>query len=144
MKNTLILFGILAFAFACGNKDKTTNKTDVITKKGILVDDFEKFKNNAPTEITSVSIDQNTLTLGVSYSGGCQDHEFSLIGSRLIGKSLPPQRGIMLFHNGNDDSCREMIEEELKFDIKDFEYKEQEEIILILEGWKERISFTSF
>lgn len=130
--------------FACGNKDKTTKKEDVVTKKGLLVEDFAAYENNASTEITSVTIDQNIMILGISYSGGCEEHEFSLIGSRLITKSLPPQRGIMLFHNNNGDSCRELKEEEIKFDIKEFQYKDQEEIILILDGWKDNVNYTSY
>ena len=143
MKNTILIIGILLINFACGDKDKAMKHPDTVTKKGVLVESFEEYRENAATEITAVTLDKNILTIAVSYSGGCESHEFSLIGSKLITKSLPPQRGIMLFHNSNGDSCRELIEEELKFDIKDFEYKEQEEIILVLDGWKDKISFTS-
>lgn len=144
MKNTILIISILALSFACGNKDKTTKKEDVITKKGILVEDFSAYSDNAATKITSVALDQNIMSIGVAYSGGCEEHEFSLIGSRLISKSLPPQRGIMLFHNSNGDNCRELKEETIQFDIKDFQYKEQEEIVLVLDGWKDKISFTSY
>lgn len=144
MKKITLIISIIAFTLACGNKDKSEKKDDAVTKTAILVDDFEEFRNNAKTDITSVSIDENVMTLGVSYSGGCEEHEFSLIGSRLISKSLPPQRGIMLYHNNNGDNCRELKTEELKFDIKALEYKHQEEIVLILDGWKDKISFTSF
>lgn len=144
MKKITLIISVIAFIVACGNKDKSVKKDEVVTKTAILVDDFEEFRNNANTDITSVSIDENIMTLGVSYSGGCEEHEFSLIGSRLISKSLPPQRGIMLYHNNNGDNCRELKTEELKFDIKALEYKHQEEIMLILEGWKDKISFTSY
>ena len=83
MKKTILYIIIIALSFACGNKDKTIKTEEVVTKKGILVEDFAAFKNNANTDITSVNLSENVLSLGVSYSGGCQEHEFSLIANFL-------------------------------------------------------------
>ena len=80
------------------------------------------------------------MTLGISYSGGCEKHSFELLGSRLIQKSLPPKRGIILYHNSNGDSCRELVTEELIFDIRNLSY-DKSEIILILEGYADPISY---
>jgi hypothetical protein len=139
--NFILTLAIAVITFSCGNRDKETNNDDVVTKKGILVTDFEPYRDNTRTEIKKVSLEGNTLRLSISYSGGCADHEFSLIGSKMISKSSPPQRGVTLFHNSNSDSCRELIEEEIAFDISDFAYL-KEEIILKLEGWSESISYT--
>ena len=127
--------------FACGNSKKTNNAT-VATKKALLVDGADAYKDNATTTINSATIDQNNLTLEVSYSGGCEEHEFSLMGSKMIQKSLPPKRGIFLYHQNNGDSCRELKEETLVFDISEFAY-ESGEIILILDGYKEELSYSS-
>ena len=144
MKNGLLMLTIVALLASCGNRDKSKNKSgETVTKTAILVDDYDNYRDNASTSIESIALDGNILTISISYSGGCKDHEFSLVGSRMISKSLPPQRGIMLYHNNNGDSCRELKEEQLVFDIKAFEYKPKEEIILTLEGWEEKISFTS-
>ena len=139
--NLLIALPLVIFTLSCGNKDKDGKKDDVVTSKGILVSNFTEYKDNATTTINAVTLNGNVLNLNVSYSGGCEDHEFTLIGSKLISKSLPPQRGMSLYHKSNNDSCREFITDDLSFDITDFAYLDKE-IILRLEGWKEGISFT--
>lgn len=143
MKNTKYIFilSLCLTLFACGNSKKTNNAT-VATKKALLVDGGDTYKDNATTTINSATIDQNNLTLEVSYSGGCEEHEFSLMGSKMIQKSLPPKRGIFLYHQNNGDSCRELKEETLVFDISEFAY-ESGEIILILDGYKEELSYSS-
>ncbi|MFT4600542.1 MAG: hypothetical protein ACI857_000716 [Arenicella sp.] len=139
--NILLITAIAIIASSCGNRDKEGTNVDVVTKQGILVTDFEPYRDNARTEIKKVALEGNVLNLSISYSGGCAEHEFSLIGSKMISKSLPPQRGITLFHNSNGDSCRELVDEELAFNISDFAYLDTE-IILKLEGWAEGISYT--
>ena len=69
------------------------------------------------------------------------DHEFELVGNKMITKSLPPKRGIFLYHNGNGDHCREHVTEELQFDITVFAYLDQE-IVIRLQGWEPYISYT--
>ena len=125
---------------ACGNK-KDSNKTEVVTKKAMLIDGVNDYKDNASTTINNAYISENNMVLDIVYSGGCEDHEFSLLGSKMIAKSLPAKRGIFLYHQNNGDSCRELIEETLTFDISDFAYT-GEEIILLLEGYKEPLTYS--
>lgn len=132
---------ILAFsAFACGNNKENT-KTKPITKKAMLIEGSNNYKDNASTTINSAEIIGNNMTLEVSYSGGCEEHDFSLMGSKLVAKSLPAKRGIFLYHKNNGDSCRELKTETLVFDITDFAYPNSE-IILILDGYKGQLSYT--
>jgi hypothetical protein len=143
MKTAYLLLSLplILLTLSCGNKDKDGKKDDVLTSEGILVTDFAPYKDNANTAINTVSLEGNVLSMNVSYSGGCEEHEFTLLGSKMISKSLPPQRGITLYHQNNNDSCRELITEDLAFDISDFAYGEKE-IVLILKDWKESISYT--
>lgn len=142
-----IILSTALFFLACGNsKDVATTDSDDNTptpeaEKAILVTDISPFKSNASTTIEKVSLEGNILTLKVSYSGGCKDHEFQLVGNKMISKSLPPKRGIFLYHNGNEDSCRESITKELRFDISAFAYLDQE-IHLSLQGWEPIIAYT--
>jgi len=108
--------------------------------ESIVVDDFSAYKDGASTTITSVTIEENTMIIKVSYSGGCEKHEFTLAGSKLIQKSLPPKRGIMLYHKNNGDSCRSIVEEELHFNITNLAY-DSKETMLLLEGWKTPVSY---
>ena len=58
-------------------------------------------------------------------------------------KSLPPKRTVALIHNSNGDSCRELISETIKFDIRALAVTETSgsEITLLLEGYKEPIQY---
>lgn len=136
---SILLFSLVIIS--CKNT-KETGTTDTPVKKGLLVDDFRNYENSANYSIENIALNQNILTINLNYSGGCEAHEFTLIGLKAIGKTLPPKRSIMLFHQGNNDSCRELISEELQFDINDFGYRKGEEIILELANWPTPINYT--
>jgi hypothetical protein len=142
MKKLFYIFSILLLALSCANsKNKSMKKNAQVITKAIVVDDMGEFRDNTPTDILGVSVTDSILTLKIAYNGGCKEHDFNLYGSRNIQKSLPPIRGIMLFHNNNGDDCREKIEEEIKFNIVDFKYPNGD-IMLAINGFDSRIRFT--
>ncbi len=144
---TFILFCL--FALSCGNSKKASENnaeneeksTEQTVKKCILTQNWNEYKDSDPYNILSAKVSGNIMTLDVSYSGGCEKHNFDLIGSAFIMKSLPPKRGIKLYHKSNNDSCRELVRETISFDITDFAYVNGE-IILNLEHYTESISYT--
>lgn len=142
MKILLNISLLVLIAASCGNKN-ISQTSEIPTKKGILTDDMTAYGDNATTEIVAASITDNSLSIEVNYSGGCEEHEFILLGSQLIAKSLPPKRGITLHHNSNGDNCRELKKEVLIFDISEFAYTSGEEIVLLLEGYKTPLSYIS-
>lgn len=147
--NTMKLLAIacsLTLFFSCGTKKLVGNgegqklKTSTVENVGTL--------GQFPEESTPITIDEaeivgNQLVLKVTYGGGCQEHEFKLIGSEMISKSLPPIRAIKLIHNGNNDMCKALIMQTLKFDISAFAYKQEKgsEITLRLDGYKEPLQY---
>ena len=144
MKLIPLFFGTLVLIGISGCKSQrdaveTTVETEILPES-IIADDFSAYKDGSSTDIISVTIEKNVMIVKVSYSGGCEKHEFKLIGSKLIQKSLPPKRGIMLYHNNNGDSCRSIVEEELRFNITNLGY-EGKEIVLILEEWATPITY---
>jgi hypothetical protein len=96
-----------------------------------------------PINIEKVVIKGNKILIDVSYSGGCKDHEFQLIGSEMVAKSMPPQRAIILVHKANEDMCRAMIMKTLEFDISNLAYKQvkKDEIILNFNNEKYKYVF---
>lgn len=130
----------------CGNK-KLVNDGEGQKLKTTKIEDVGKL-GEFPQESTPITIEKaeivgNELLLEVSYGGGCQEHEFKLIGSEMISKSLPPIRTIKLIHNGNNDLCKALIMQTLKYDISAFAYKQEKgsEIILRLDGVKEPLRY---
>jgi hypothetical protein len=138
--------GILLLTSCKVAKEKRSEEKGAETKdtgypKAELVANFDAYKNSASCSIVSVNIEGNTMILDVEYSGGCEEHSFKLLGSEMIQKSLPPKRGIMLWHDNKGDSCRSIVNEQLKFDISNLAYAGGE-IILNLDGWATPISYT--
>jgi len=71
-------------------------------------------------KINSVVIDDNTLKLliNVSYGGGCKKHVFDLIWPDAIIAIYPPQFGLILNHNANEDMCEAYLTQTLEIDLK--------------------------
>ncbi|SFT50855.1 hypothetical protein SAMN05216474_0964 [Lishizhenia tianjinensis] len=137
----VLLFLVMSIALlACGNAKKSASEK-MSTPKAIL----GEIDQNAPTaQINSVRIEGNLMFLEVSYSGGCEEQAFTLIGSNMIMKSLPPKRGIRLQRDPKGDACRELVSKSLVFDISNLAYKQEagSEIVLLLDGYKEEVKYT--
>jgi len=70
--------------------------------------------------ITNTYIQGDTLEITLQYSGGCEEHKFSLIGTGEfldLMQAEPVQTSIFLSHNANNDSCEAFITEVLFFNL---------------------------
>ena len=67
--------------------------------------------------VNSATIADDTLTVSVSYSGGCGTHEFTLIASESFLESFPVQLHVSLAHNANGDACEAYPTEKYQFDL---------------------------
>jgi len=72
-----------------------------------------------PFTLEEIEITGDTITLDVTYSGGCNEHDFSLFMSPAVfSESYPVQANLYLRHNGYDDACDALISEEASFDLR--------------------------
>ncbi len=67
--------------------------------------------------LNSATITDDTLNISVSYSGGCEDHQFTLVVSDAFLESFPVQLHVSLAHNANDDACEAYPTESYRFDL---------------------------
>ncbi len=88
-------------------------------------------------DLNSVVVAGNEITLNLSYSGGCEEHEFELFMSpAAFMESNPVQANLFLRHNGKDDACDAYITTEVSFDLSPLAelyqqfYGRKDEIIL--------------
>lgn len=151
MKNIIVILPILLL-LSCGVNKKVT-KTTQFEDPSIAVQEKyvqkaiigEAPKNNPTTEIKSAYIEEDTLYLKVSYSGGCKEHVFDLVGDAVVMRSFPPKRSIVLVRNSHGDKCRELITREIMFELSEFQYVSSEEneaeIILQLENWTDPLHY---
>lgn len=115
------------------NNDKTTEEISaIIVQKG-----FVKPETIALSEIIKTSIEGNILTIVVSYSGGCNEHDFKLYFDGNYMKSLPPKVNFILTHDNKGDACRSIVEKTLKFDISKAQYVGSNEMYISVEGFQE-------
>ena len=68
-------------------------------------------------ELSSAEITDDTLRISVSYGGGCEEHEFTLIASNTFMESDPVQLNISIVHNANLDPCERWVSEAYYFDL---------------------------
>lgn len=138
---------ILIFTTAFLSLSSCSNSEDVMVDndgkpliKATLEDDFARFKDYPTYEIKNVAIKGNVMTISFSYSGGCKEPDFRLIGSKMIQKSYPPKRAIKLYNAGEEDNCRELLDATISFDIRELA-GEEEEIVLLLDGYDQGLNY---
>jgi hypothetical protein len=120
MKNLLFVFLATLLLFFCSTN--TTGPADDVLLGGeyivIMVDDFALIDlKGDPLQINSITINEDTLTISVSYSGGCEQHNFDLFAAKAIMKSLPVQAQLILAHDANGDNCEAWITQTLDFNL---------------------------
>lgn len=143
MKKVIFILSLGLIIFACTNSKRAMKKKANTIHPVILSSDFTTYaRESSETQINNAVIVDSVLTLSVSYNGGCQKHTFELIGSNMVQKSMPPIRGIMLVHHANNDDCRELVEEDIKFNISAFKYPGSD-IVLKLQGYKPTLLYKS-
>lgn len=67
--------------------------------------------------LNSATITDDTLTVSVSYSGGCEAHQFTLVASDTFLESFPVQLHVYIAHNANGDTCEAYPTEKYQFDL---------------------------
>ena len=70
-----------------------------------------------PFVLNAAAIAGDTLTVNVSYGGGCREHQFTLLASNVFMESYPVQLGLSLAHEANGDLCRVWLTEDQTFDL---------------------------
>ena len=127
MKVPFLLLGMVFLAFAaCKNtvapqndtndreKPEVTGTSDAPASKCIAPKTGE-IPESDPFLSAETRIAGNCLEATITYSGGCQEHEFALYWNEMWAESMPPQTQIFLYHNSNGDKCRALKNETVSF-----------------------------
>ena len=116
-KNLVYSFALLAIVLVSCKAPKNSMNQNTIETSIPLAEIGDLNMESAAINIQSAEIKGTSIQLVVSYSGGCAEHSFRLIGSPVLTKSLPPQRAVKLIHTNNGDQCKKMITDTLMFDV---------------------------
>ncbi|MFN0031098.1 MAG: hypothetical protein ACKVOR_02955 [Flavobacteriales bacterium] len=151
MKNKLILAVTLALvmmAGTCKQKDTVqteTNKSGKPEEKAgadakhkllqiNINSEYIKPESTDPFSLMSQRISGDTLWLEVQYSGGCEDHIFTLNTHMHWLKTMPPQLNLYVEHDNKDDACRSLVNTQIAFDLRTIRSDGTNTIKLIIDG----------
>lgn len=115
--------------------------TDIVHTGEVFIGDAGDRFGTDDFELNSAAITDDTLTVSVSYSGGCEAHQFTLVASESFLESFPVQLHVYIAHNANGDTCEAYPTEDYHFDLTPIKTRYQEAyrqeagtIILILKN----------
>jgi hypothetical protein len=120
----------------------------VISIQDIILDDvYYQNASRDPFVFNSVKLRMNILLLNVSYGGGCEEHEFALIGTSFM-ESNPVQVNVLLSHEDHDDPCDMWITQSMVFNLLPLKKAWQQQynevsgkIVINLQGWEDSIIY---
>ncbi len=67
--------------------------------------------------LNTATIDGDILKVNLSYSGGCETHQFTLVASDSFLESFPVQLPVYIAHNANGDPCEAYPTEDYNFEL---------------------------
>lgn len=146
--NSLLLFFIIVATLSCHNQKKgVADESNAPANKGedvTLIDSLmitRQLEESNEITIEGAIIQSDSLLLSVAYSGGCELHEFKLLSSGVMAKSLPPQLQLTLIHNNNGDLCRNLIRKTLRFSLLPINNIYNNKIILRIDHLKQPLIY---
>jgi hypothetical protein len=108
------------------------NNKPIKTSDIILMTNKNSFSNFKTDEffLEDGFIEDDILKIKVSYSGGCKNHQFSLVTKKdFQNMKNIHEINLQLFHNSNKDNCKKIVTEELFFNLLPLKTKLQKENI---------------
>ena len=107
----------------------------------VVVSEVPHVLGQDPFVLNDAAIAGDTLSLDLSYAGGCARHEFTLVASELFRESDPVQLPLTLAHDANGDSCEAWLTQDYEFDLSVLRDRYRQaygdgpgRIVLLLEG----------
>ena len=93
------------------------SQDDIIYQGTVFIGDAGDRFGTDEYELNSATITDDTLNVSVSYSGGCKEHEFTLVASEAFLESDPVQLSVSIAHNANGDTCEAYPTDNYRFDL---------------------------
>ena len=85
--------------------------------------------------IKDASVVGDSLTMLVSYGGGCKPHDFKAVWDGAMMKSLPGQINVVLSHNANDDMCEALITQDVTVSLSPLKQHVTNGVVIHLKGF---------
>ena len=124
MRLRVLVLGAAALA-ACGQGGLDTPigiSVDDVPPAGprsgaVVVSETPQRWGQDPFVLNDAAVAGDTLTLNLSYAGGCGRHEVTLVASGVFLESFPVQLRVSVAHDANGDSCEAWLTQDYEFDL---------------------------
>ncbi len=123
----------LSFIFvllACASKNVTVNQTEPQIESLITDSKFQP-SSAADYTVNSTELKDSTLTINVTYKGGCNGYHFQLFNNGNMMKSLPPKTSVFLIHQAEKENCVKLRTVSLKFNISTLKKMNPRGIVMV-------------
>lgn len=132
MPRITLAIGLLFFA-GCSVTSTPMRTTPPDDASEVFVDPSVNMRSGIdPVNIKSAQQIGEFLVLDVSYSGGCEDHDFRLESKGRYTSTYPPEVEVALKHNSNNDRCRGIIDKKLWFNLTPLQYEGTNRVLLVV------------
>ncbi|MGB0806083.1 MAG: hypothetical protein ACPGRC_05285 [Salibacteraceae bacterium] len=169
MKNTLIILSLFAFIGCHSSKETVTQAKSTKTKQEVadveltvdeprdstsilpmmMNESYDMTQVGDPYQILTAKIEDDILWLTVSYGGGCREHEFELHFNDMYIPRKDQENGtsgyvnLTLHHNGNDDRCRSIVQQNIRFDLKPLKNSSYKNILIRISKYNEELNLSN-
>jgi len=127
------LFILVATVISCGFKTTPLGTTPPVGTQTIFVDPSISHERGIdPINIKDALQIGEFIVLDVSYSGGCEEHDFRLETKGDFTSTYPPELKITLKHDSKKDACRAIVDKKIWFDLKPAQFDGTNRVLLIL------------
>ena len=149
MKNSTYFFGLVLILFlgvffvSCDFMDDHIRNPGTTTCDKSAVEDATRFNQVSTNNytITNVVLSEDCLEITVSSSGCDPDNwTMNLIGAMSLATVSPPHVGVKV-ELINNEACLAVFQKTVSFDLKDFQWTGQNQVLLNIDGWNTPILY---
>lgn len=104
----------------------------------------EKTKYHLKTDpffIKHAEQDGDLIVFSISYSGGCEEHEFELISTGEFKPTYPPEVEVFLRHDNKGDGCRGVIDTKLYYDLRPLKNDATSQVLLVIKNTEKTLEY---
>lgn len=142
MKISLLFPFILLVIVSCSNTYRAQNKLNTVDPQEVKIEPLARLNEKTDRFILkSARQNGDILIFDVSYSGGCETHDFELITTGKYKSTYPPEIEIMLSHNNHNDGCRSVIDKKLYFNLIPLQYTGTNRVLLVVKNTNKTLEY---
>lgn len=123
-------------------KEKMEQSFEIKSTVPVILDMETVFPmDQADFTISSHKLTGDTLSILLNYSGGCEEHQFSVYFNEIFDVGVPPIAALEIKHEDHGDACREYKSEWLHIDLKHLKDCAFEDVKIIFRQYNKEIIY---